>query len=478
MRFKRSLAVAAAGVVVLAAAMLVIATRSRVSRPAVYQNPKAPLDTRVADLFSQLTQQEKLHLLTGTGFTTQPVPRLGVPPMGMVDAGQGVRGGTGKTYGPATLFPAEVDMGMTWDTDLLDRIGEAIGVEARNKGEGAGILLGPDVNIHRSPLGGRDAESFAEDPYVMARLASAYIQGMQSTGTLACIKHFACNNEEQDRDTVDVRVDDRALHEIYLPAFEAGVQQAHVAAVMAAYNKINGSYATANSALDTDILRKQWGFDGLLMSDWGAVHETAGVVSAGCDLEMPGGKFLTVSQLQGALASGSITQPEVDTSVRHILHAVIGSGSLDGVRPNHTLVNEQGHQDLAYQAAIEGIVLLKNDNNTLPLDRSKLHSIAVIGPAATQMVAGASGSAAVSPPFTIEPLDAIRKAAGGVTVQYAPGLVPANPDSPPIPAQYLSPSGAPAAGHGLLAEGVMSAPVASLRRGLLAEGVMSAPVAS
>jgi len=161
----------------------------------VYKDASVDLEKRVDDLMGQLTDDEKLSLLTGTGFTTQPIDRLGVPAVGMADAGQGVRGGTNGTQGPATLFPTEVVMARTWDTGLITRVGHAIGEEVQNKGEGAQILLGPDVNIHRSPLGGRNAESFSEDPYLSSRLAVGYIDGMQSSGALACIKHFACNNE-------------------------------------------------------------------------------------------------------------------------------------------------------------------------------------------------------------------------------------------------------------------------------------------
>ncbi len=225
-----------------------------------YKNTSATLDERVNDLASRLTQDEKLHLLTGTGFTTQPIPRLGIPAMGMVDAGQGVRGGAKTTQGPATAFPSGVAMAASWDTDLINRIGKAIGEEARNKGTGAQVLLAPAVNIQRSPLGGRNGEYFTEDPYLAARLAVAYIKGVQATGVAACIKHFACNNEEVDRNTVDVQVDERALREIYLPAFEAGVKEGGVWTLMDSYNKINGPYASANAYLLTDVLKKGWEF--------------------------------------------------------------------------------------------------------------------------------------------------------------------------------------------------------------------------
>lgn len=418
-----------------------------------YQDPTAPLQSRVDDLFSRLTEDEKLSLLTGTGFTTQPIPRLNIPAVGMCDAGQGVRGGTQGTQGPATLFPTEVVMARSWNTDLISQIGRGIGEELLNKGEGAQILLGPDVNIHRSPLGGRDAESFTEDPYLNAQLAVNYITGMQSSGALACIKHYACNNEEQDRNTVDVRVDERALREIYLPAFKAGITQGHCATIMAAYNKIDGPYATANAYLLRDVLKGQWGFDGIVMSDWGAVHDTVKAVTGGCDLEMPGGDYMTAPKLQDALSNSLITQDQIDDSVKRILRTVIRTGLLDAGSvhtPDHSVVNSPAHQKLAYDAACEGIVLLKNDNATLPLDTSRIKSIAVIGPAAVDMQAGALGSPNVQPFYTISPLDGINKAAGqNINVQYVEGVTLPSPSPDAVPSDVLT---APDGNPGLLGE--------------------------
>ncbi|MDQ2800276.1 MAG: glycosyl hydrolase, partial [Armatimonadota bacterium] len=242
---------------------------------AVYQDPKAPLEARVNDLFGRLTQEEKLSLLTGTGFTTNAIPRLGVPAMAMADAGQGVRGGMDTTLGPATLFPAGVTMASTWDPELVGRIGQAIGVEAQNKGTGVQVMLGPAINIHRSPLGGRNGEYFSEDPFLAGRLAVGYVQGMQSVGTAACIKHYAANNEEVDRSDVNVHVSERALREIYLPAFEAGAKEGHAWTLMSSYNRVNGPHNSANEYLLTEVLKKGWGWDGMVMSDWGGVHETA-----------------------------------------------------------------------------------------------------------------------------------------------------------------------------------------------------------
>ncbi|MDD5201038.1 MAG: glycoside hydrolase family 3 C-terminal domain-containing protein [Terrimicrobiaceae bacterium] len=414
----------------------------------IFKDPKAPLEDRVSDLFDRLKPEEKITLLTGTGFTTHPIPRLDVPAMAMADAGQGVRGGADSTHGPATAFPSGVAMAATWDAALIKRVGAAIGEEAHNKGTGVQVLLGPAVNIHRSPLGGRNGEYFSEDPYLAARLGVAYIRGMQGAGTLACIKHFACNNEEVDRRSVDVRVGERALREIYLPAFEAGVKEGKVWSVMSSYNKINGPHASANAYLLTDVLKNGWGFDGVVMSDWGGVHETA-VAQAGNDLEMPGGHDVTIPKVQAALADKTMTQNAIDDSVRRILRAVIRSGLLDGpMTPDPKLVNSPDHKALVFETAARGIVLLKNEGGLLPLDRKAIKSIAVIGEPAKKMQIGARGSPDVKPLKTAELLDSLRNAAGdGITLRYATG----DSTGDPLPASAVKPPGEKVT-HGFKAE--------------------------
>ena len=388
----------------------------------LYKDTKASLEQRVDDLFGRLTPDEKLQLLTGTGFGTPALPRLGVPAMEMADAGQGVRGGASGTLGPATAFPSGVAMASTWDVDLLNRIGAAIGQEARNKGTGAWVLLGPAVNIQRSPFGGRNGEYFSEDPFLSSRLAVAYIQGMQRTGVAACIKHYACNNEEDDRDYVDVKVGERALREIYLRTFEAGVKEGKVWTLMSSYNKVNGPHASANPYLLLDVLKKGWGFDGLVMSDWGGVHDTA-VAQVGNDLEMPGGKLATIPKLRAALRDGSLTQAAVDDSARRVLRTILRVGLLDDpAKPDHSVVNSPEHQKLALEAANKSIVLLKNQGGLLPLDRTKIHSIAVIGEAGKNLIVGALGSPEVKPFYRVQILDGIRKQAGAnISVSHVPG---------------------------------------------------------
>jgi beta-glucosidase len=418
----------------------------------IFRDPHAPLAARVNDLYKRLTESDKLSMMTGTGFTSEPIPRLNLQGIAMADAGQGVRGGMNSTLGPATAFPASITMASSWDRRLEWEIGQAIGEEARNKGTGINMELGPAVNIHRSPLNGRDSEYISEDPYLAAHLDVPYIQGMQSTGTIACVKHFACNNEEVDRGFVNVVVDERTLREIYLPAFEAAIEKGHAGAVMAAYNRVNGPYCTANWYLLNVVLRKDWGFDGIAESDWGAVHETNGVVNAGLDLEMPGPGDLTADRLRQALASGQIKQSSIDTAVRHILNETIRAGLADPVQHVSTprYVGSVEHQAIATKAAVEGMVLLKNQGGLLPIDPNSVVKVAIIGPRAKNWQFDAYGSPGVQPTMQINAYDGIlERIAGhsGVILSYYPG---GRFDSQPIPVGDLkTPDGSQ---NGLLGE--------------------------
>ena len=372
---------------------------------------------------SRLTQDEKISLLAGTEFTTQPIPRLGIPAMSMADAGQGVRGGMESTLGPATAFPSGVAMASSWNPALIAQVGAAIGIEAQNKGTGTQVMLGPAVNIHRSPLGGRNGEYFSEDPFLTGKLAVGYIKGMQGTGTVACIKHFSANNQEEHRFTVDVQVGERALREIYFPGFEMGVKEGGVWTVMSSYNRLNGPFASANRYLLTDVLKRGWGFDGLVMSDWGGVHEAARVINAGNDLEMPGRGYLAPEKVKDALARGFTTQAQVDENVTRIVRTILRSGVVDGEKPrNPALVNSPASSQVALKAAQEGIVLLKNERAMLPLNPARVRSIALIGPAGRSMQIGAQGSPGVTPLRFVGPLEGIQKRAGAnVQVRYVSG---------------------------------------------------------
>ena len=395
-----------------------------VAQTPTYQNAKAPLEARVADLMSRLTDDEKISLLSGTDFTTKPVPRLGVPAMAMADAGQGVRGGSDSTLGPATAFPSGVAMASTWNTDLINRVGAQIGIEAQNKGTGLQVLLGPAVNIQRSPLGGRNGEYFSEDPFLSGKLGVSYIRGMQNTGTVACIKHFICNNEEDDRFTVNVLVGERALREIYMPSFEMGVKDAGVWTVMSSYNRINGPYASANRYLLTDVLKRGWNFDGLVMSDWGGVHSGPRAVMAGNDLEMPDRGFMAPAKIKSALADGTVTMSQINENVTRTVRTILRSGVMNGDKTrNAAIVNSPASSQVALRAAQEGIVLLKNERAVLPLD-NKVRSIAIIGPAGREMQIGAEGSPGVTPLRSVGPLQGIEARAGeNVKVSYVAGDV-------------------------------------------------------
>jgi len=429
-------------------ASMAIASSAHPQSLPVYRDAHKPIEARVADLFKRLTLDEKMDILTGTDFTTRPIPRLGVPAAAMADAGQGVRGGMGSTTGPASAFPSAVAMASSWDRELIGRIGKAIGEEAKNKGTGVQIMLGPAINIHRSPLGGRNGEYFSEDPYLAGQLAIPFVRRMQATGVGACAKHYAANNEEVDRDRVNVHASERTLREIYLPAFEAAVKEGHVWTIMSSYNMVNGFHSSANRHLLTEVLKTDWGFDGLVMSDWGGVHETVGAVNAGNDLEMPGPGFLKKENIAAALKKGEITEATIDENVRRILRTVIRVGVIDGLpKPNHAVVNSPEHKHLTYEAATKGIVLLKNQTNVLPLDRNRIKSIALVGPGAKDMQVDALGSPTVQPFYTIQPFDGIKaKAKSGTTINYARGLVTGSP----VPSMALTPS--EGEGHGLKAE--------------------------
>ena len=409
------------------------------------KNPGASVEKRVEDILSRMTPEEKADLVSGNTFETRPNNRLGIPAIRMADGPMGVRWYT------ATAFPASVALAATWDTELALRVGRAIAREL--KAQGRNMLLAPCVNIHRVPMAGRNFESYGEDPFLAARMAVAYIRGVQGEGVIASVKHFAANNQEQERNTIDVRVDERALHEIYFPAFKAAVQEAGVWSVMSAYNKINGQWCSENPWLLTGVLKKQWGFRGFVVSDWGAVQSTVETANAGCDLEMPTGKFMDRDALMRAIAAGRITQETIDDKVRRILRVMFLSGLYDRPRKKNTEKSDlPGHSKLSCSAAIQSAVLLKNDGGLLPLDATKIRSIAVIGPNAAVGRAGGGGAALVNYPYVISPLEGLRARFGkSLTIHYSTGLIQTG-DLFPIETLRLTPPGARPGEHGLLGE--------------------------
>ncbi|MDB5326431.1 MAG: glycoside hydrolase family 3 domain protein, partial [Phycisphaerales bacterium] len=376
---------------------------------APYKAPQLPLEDRVEALFAAMTPEERLKLLAGQeNASSNGIPRLGVGPMVMVDATQGAHGCNPALSGKATMFTSGVLLAASWDPDLASRIGQGVATEALNKGTGGQVLLGPGLNILRTPLGGRSGEYIGgEDPYLTSRLAVGYVNGVQSTGCAACIKHYACNNQDFLRGIIDVHVGERALREIYTPAFIAAVREAHVWTAMSAYNKINGAHAITNWYTLHQILKTEAGFDGLAMTDWYSAGSTL-KPNDGCDLEMPNDNYGKPPLLRRALESGDLLQANVDDSVRRVLRTMIRVGLLDAPRvPDHAKLNTPAHQHLALEAAEKGIALLKNDQSVLPLDAAKIQTIALIGPACKSWLMGCAGSANVDPFQSISAYDGI-----------------------------------------------------------------------
>jgi beta-glucosidase len=385
------------------------------------------VEQRVDSVLAKMTLEEKILLLSGgkDGFSTQPIPRLGIPRLKMADGPQGVR-----NYGKACAFPCGAALAATWDVALAERMGRALGLEGRARG--VHIQLGPGVNICRVPVCGRNFEYLGEDPYLTGRIVASWVRGIQSEGVAATVKHFACNNQERKRGTVSVQVDERTLREIYLPGFEAAVrpEEGGAWAIMSAYNRVNGVYCCSSDFLQKQALKHDWGFPGVVMSDWGACHATD-AIAKGMDLEMPKGTYCNLASLKKALQSGEVKQADIDGAVRRILRLTFAMGFADAGHEQKRAELPLDSKDSA-QAALEvarsALVLLKNKANLLPLDRSKVKRVAVYGPNAVKTPYGGGGSGAVTPFHSVDFADGIRKAAGdGVKVTVVPWFVP-DPD--------------------------------------------------
>src|SRR5947209_8582219 len=334
----------------------------------------------VENLLSQLTLQEKVAMLAGTNdWYTVPVERLGIPSLKMTDGPNGARGAGGFTGGvKAACFPAGISLASTWNTDLVERVGQALAREAKMKG--AQVLLAPTVNIQRSPLGGRNFECFSEDPFLSARLAVAYITGLQREGVGASIKHYVCNDEEFERFSISSEVRERALREIYLLPFEAAVRECQPWTIMAAYNLVNGVATSESPYLLTDILRDEWGFDGVVISDWfESVKSTAASVNAGLELEMPAPRWRG-EKLLTAVERGEVEEATIDTSVARLLLLMDKAGLFEHPQAAaEQAIDRPERRALVREAAAEGIVLLKNEQQVLPLQPKQGTAVAVIG---------------------------------------------------------------------------------------------------
>lgn len=402
----------------------------------LYEDPGAPLDARVEDLLDRLTLAEKISLMAGgSSFATEPLPRLGIPALHVSDGPNGVRSNDDEA---ATVFPTGSALAATWSPAVLRAVGEAIGREALAMR--VQVMLGPDVNIQRVPLAGRDFEDYSEDPFLAGTLGVAYVRGLQSEGVGATVKHFVGNEQELDRMRVSSNIDERTLHEIYLLPFEMIVKQAHPWAVMLSYNRLNGTYMTENRRLIRDVLERDWGFEGLVMSDWGAVHSTVAAANAGVDLEMPGPPIYFGARLAQAVGNWQVDQSAVNEAARRVLRTLIRSGLLDGKpRPAGERLSAR-NRATALLAAREAITLLKNRGGLLPLEAARIHTLAIIGPNADVPLYDGGGSASVIPSRIVTPLMSLRRLVGGsVKILYAQG-VDNNPTPPPADARLLSPT--------------------------------------
>jgi beta-glucosidase len=348
------------------------------------------VDQRVDALVKKMTLDEKIDLIGGdTPFRTHPIPRLNIPFFQMADGPVGAH-----IPAPTIAYAAGIGLAASWDDALALQIGQQLGRDSRSRG--AAFLLGPGVNIYRAPMNGRNFEYFGEDPFLAGRIAVGYIRGVQDEGVSATVKHFMGNNSEYLRHDSDSVIDERTMREIYLPVFEAAVKTAHVGAIMDSYNITNGEHMTQNHRLNVDVAKGEWHFPGVIMSDWVATYDTAAAANGGLDLEMPFGVYYSREKLLPLLQNGTISEATLDDKVRRILRVAAAFGWLD--RPQMDIdiprYNVQG-RDASLQAATEGAVLLKNENHTLPLDKTALKTIAVIGPDATQTITTGGGSGEV-----------------------------------------------------------------------------------
>ena len=389
-------------------------------------------DTKIDHIISEMSIEEKIAMLHGNGlFSSAGIKRMGIPEMKYTDGPFGIREELEKnswnsmklTTDSATFFPTGSALAATWNSDLAYLLGTALGEEAKKRGKE--ILLGPAVNITRIPTGGRTFEYLSEDPLLNARLAVGYIKGVQDRGVAACVKHFALNNQETNRGRVNVIVDERTLREIYLPAFEAAVKEANVYSVMAAYNKIDGNWCSENDNLLNQILKKEWGFKGLVMSDWGGTHSSVKAAMNGLDVEMGSARIAFFGQpLLDSVKAGLVPIEVINDKVKRILRVRF---SVEPVSESQSggIVSTPEHGEIAYQIASQSIVLLKNKDHLLPLDLNKVRKMAIIGDNATHKLASGGFGAGVKTRYEITPLEGLKNRIGDkVSIKFAQGFKP------------------------------------------------------
>lgn len=376
------------------------------------------IEAKAHDMLSTLTLEQKIDLLGGVDeMFTHAEPSIGLPRFKMSDASVGVR-----TWGPTTAYAGGVALAATWDRDFARELGESLGRDARARS--VNFLLGPGINIARSPIGGRNFEYLSEDPFLNSALVVPYIQGLQSQGVIATVKHYALNNQEFDRHNASSDMDERTMREIYLPAFEAAVTQGHADAVMDSYNEVNGVHSTQNPFLNLQVLKGEWGFKGILMSDWDATYDGVAAANNGLDLEMPSPKFMNEQNLLQAVKDGRVKESAIDDKVLRLLRTELRYGFTD--RPQFDPADATysvKDRAVALRGALESITLLKNDDYLLPLDPAKAKIIAVIGPDAWPAVPGGGGSSNATAFNPISIVTGIANLLGpDVSVLYSRGL--------------------------------------------------------
>ena len=388
------------------------------------------IELKIDSIISLMTLEEKIKMLYGNGmFTSAGIERLGIPELHYTDGPSGIREEVSKnswaplhiTTDSATFFPTGSALAATWNPDLAYTYGTGIGEEAKTRGKD--ILLGPGVNITRTPLCGRTFEYFSEDPLLNSKLTVGYIKGVQKSGVAACVKHYAANNQETKRGLVDVKMDERTLREIYLPAFKAAVEEAHVYTVMSAYNKFRGQYCGENDYLLNKILKKEWGFQGLVMSDWGGTHSTVDAALNGLDVEMGSRKYFS-QPLLDAVKKGLVPVSVIDDKIRRILRVSFFSNSTP-FPPASGIVSTPEHGKIAYNVALQSIVLLKNSASLLPINIQKTKNIVVIGDNATHKQASGGFGAGVKTRYEITPLQGLQSRLGNkTTLKFVQGYKP------------------------------------------------------
>lgn len=422
-------------------ALAVVLPLSAQQKP-VYLDETKPIEERVEDALGRLTVKEKVAMLHAQSkFSSPGVPRLGIPEFWMTDGPHGIRpevlwdewDQAGWTNDSCVAYPALTCLAATWNPEMSLLYGKSIGEEARYRNKT--VLLGPGVNIYRTPLNGRNFEYMGEDPYLASRMVVPYVQGVQQNGVAACVKHFALNSQEVNRHTTNAVVDDRALYEIYLPAFKAAVQEGKTWAIMGAYNLYKGQHCCHNQYLLNDILRGEWGFDGVVVSDWGGVHNTDQSITNGLDMEFGSwtdglangtsnaydNYYLAVPYLQ-RIQEGKVGTKELDEKVRRILRLAFRT-TMDTKRPFGSILSPE-HYEAARRIGEEGIVLLKNSNALLPIDLNRAKKIAVVGENAVKMMTVGGGSSSLKVQREISPLDGIKARVGNkAEVVYARGYV-------------------------------------------------------